>query len=83
MEHHQSIFIICIRDSDCFGIQFVEEPFFHFQVFIEGFMVIQMIVGNIGETCDFEMQPFNSVLVDSMRGNFHKGVFTTGFHRLA
>ena len=45
-------------------------------------MVIQVIMGDVGENGPFEVQSRNATLVDRMRTHFHKGIFAASFHHL-
>ena len=49
----------------------VEKPFFNLVVIFHSFMVIQMILAQIGKTAVINLNLINSSLIDTMGGYFH------------
>ena len=60
----------------------VEEEFLAPQVFGECLVVVEMVMGQIGEYPDLEFQSGDSFLFDSYRADFHEAIFAAGICHL-
>src|SRR4030042_3100458 len=77
LDHCFSIPVVDIYEGESILAQFVKELLFSFYIFLKCFMVIEVIVGYIGENRTCKMQARYPMLCSSMRAYFHKCIFTT------
>lgn len=66
--------IIDIDEGDGFffsAIEATKEETFRVEICVEGFVVVEMILSQIGKDRDIESQPFDPALFQSVRGHLH------------
>ncbi len=60
----------------------VEEALFSLEVCVEGFVIVEMVAGEIGEYAAFEVQTGNSALLCGMAAYFHCSEGAAGLHHI-
>ncbi|MMZ59929.1 hypothetical protein D1872_219920 [compost metagenome] len=59
-----------------------EKQPFRRAVFFHGFVIVQMILRQVGEYCRAEFRSFDPALIQRVRGNLHDAVIRIGFDHL-
>ena len=75
-----SISIICIDDGK---ITALKQHFFRLVIVLHGFVVIQVILRQIGENRSMEVNRANTMLYQTKGGNFHHHIVTACLCHLA
>ena len=76
LQHKRAILVIQVGQSESTLGQIVEELLFGITVVSHSLVVVEMVMRQVGKDATREAQPGNTVLCDTMRTHFHKGIFT-------
>ena len=80
LQHHRSPFIIQVGNSKCIGAEVIEEGFLYPDIFIKGFVIVEVIMGDIAEDGPCKMQAVDPVLVNGMAAAFHEYMAASFIH---
>ena len=67
MQHHTTTFIVKVGKCKCFFRQIIKEFLLHPDIFIKGFVIVEMIVRDIGEYATGEFDAGDAVLVETFK----------------
>ena len=73
---------LTLQHSQCFDIFFqaVEQQFFRADVVVKRAVVVQVVVGDVGENGPGKTSSSHAALHQSVRTHLHEGIFATGVH---
>ena len=74
LHHDRPPLVIGIDQCKCCIRQLIKKLFFGRDVGRKGSVIVEVIMGHIGENPTFEIQPCDSSLIHSMRTHLHKGM---------
>lgn len=83
LHHDAAVFVVGVRQGEGILGEGVEEEFFGADVFGEGLVVVEMVVGDVREDAAREMQSPRALLHDGMRRTLHETVFAPFVGHLA
>ena len=83
LHHDAAVFVVGVRQGEGILGEGVEEEFFGADVFGEGLVVVEVVVGDVREDAACEMQPPRALLHDGMRRTLHEAVFAPFVGHLA
>ena len=82
LEHHLAVLVVDVGDGGGAGGQLVEEALLAAQVLREGAVVVQVVVGEVGEDADGEFQAGYPFLLHSDGTDLHEAVLASLLHHL-
>ena len=82
LHHHHTVPVIGIRNRICACRETVEEKLLAAEILRKGLVIVQMVVGEIGEDADVEIQTRHALLLHTDRADLHEAVFTALVHHL-
>ena len=79
-EHFYAVFIVYVSQSKSLSRQHLEEFLFRGKIIIESFVVVEMVMREVGKYSAGELYARDSALVQRVRTDFHKYIFAAFFH---
>ena len=83
LHHHAAVAVVGIRQHESPFGQAVEEEFLGPDVFGEGLVIVEVVVGDVGEDAAGEVEPPRALLHDGVRRTLHEAEFAPGVGHLA
>ncbi len=83
LQHHSAVFIICIYEGKGIRGKIIEKRLLHVPVFQHIFVIIEMILGEIGKDSSNKTKSIDPLLMNSMRAYFHESMTASGIHHLS
>ena len=80
LQHHDAALVVGVGEGKRRFRQHVEEALFGFQVVVKSAVVVEVVVGEVGENAAHETQGRRAVLHHGVRAYFHAGVGAAGSH---
>ena len=80
LHHDLSVTVIAVDQGKAAGRKVVKEQLFGPDVFIKCFVIIEVVMGNIGEDATGKFKTCYPLLGQGMRADFHKGILTACIH---
>ena len=74
LHHHGAVFVVGVDDGEGVLRQVVEEQFLAPEVLGEGLVVVQVVVGEVGEDAGGELQAGDAFLLHADGADFHEAV---------
>ncbi len=78
LDHHLAMLVVQVDDGRGFGGEAVEEEFLAAEVLREGAMVVEVVVGEVGEDRCAELQTGDALLLHADRAHLHEAVLAAG-----
>ena len=75
LHHHEAVAVVGVGDGEGIARQRVEESLLGADVGVEGLVIVEMIVGDVGEQSARKRQAGNAALHHAVRTDFHEAVF--------
>ena len=82
LQHERTVLVVQVGQGEGTLRQQVKKSLFRVAVVGHGLVVIQVVVGQIGEDATGEMQPCNTVLRHTVRAHLHEGIFAARIDHL-
>ena len=82
LDHHAAVSVVYVSDGHGAAWKRIEEGLLTSQVFREGSVVVQVVVGEVREDAYREFERIHSVLIHSDGTNFHKTELASAIHHL-
>ena len=83
LHHHAAVAVVGVRQRESPLGQPVEEEFLGPDVFGEGLVVVEVVVGDVGEDATGEIEAPRALLHDGVRRTLHEAEFAPGVGHLA
>ena len=83
LRHNLAVAVVGVHQSESLLGQRVEEAFLGLDILREGLVIVQMVVGYVGEYGSLELQPSDALLHDRVRRHLHEAVFASRVDHLA
>ena len=83
LQHYHPVFIVGIDKRNCLSGEPIKKCFFHAQIFSEGMVVVEVVVGDVCKTSCGKMQTADATLINGMRTYFHEAILTARTHHFA
>ena len=74
LHHDAAVAVVGVRQGESPGGQTVEKELLGLDIGGEGLVVVEMVVGDVGEDAPFEMQAADALLHDGVRRHLHEAI---------